>query len=101
MPPSPRFCYKGDRWREERGVHNSALVIESSTFGGEGCIIAHTPRKNPSLPLSLSRGWPPRDDFSMRSLARVGRGGGGEERKEKEEEEEEEEEVDVGAAFDN
>lgn len=51
------------------------------------------------LSLSLSRGWPPRDDFSMRSLARVGRGGG-EERKEKEEEEEEEE-VDVGAAFDN
>lgn len=101
MPPPPAFVTKEIGGGKREGVHNSALVIESSTFGGEGCIIAHTPRKNPSLPLSLSRGWPPRDDFSMRSLARVGRGGRGEERKEKEEEEEEEEEVDVGAAFDN
>lgn len=62
---------------------------------------AQTAQKSFSPSLSLSRGWPPREDFSMRSLARVGRGGGGEERKEKEEEEEEEEEVDVGAAFDN
>lgn len=61
---------------------------------------AHTAQKSFSPSLSLS--WlAPSRDFSMRSLARVGRGGGGEERKEKEEEEEEEEEVDVGAAFDN